>query len=75
MEQRKNYRYVSGETLIPAAEGADKYHLGVASPVLCQGDLLGCVMLLLEENTAPMQEAEQKLVQTMAGFLGKQMEN
>ncbi len=75
MEQRKNYRYVSGEAMLPAAEGADKYHLGVASPVLCQGDLLGCVMLLMEDNTAPMQEAEQKLVQTMAGFLGKQMES
>ena len=75
MEQRKNYRYVPGQTLLPAAEGADKYPLGVAAPILCQGDLMGCVMLLMDESREPMQEADQRLAQTMAGFLGKQMES
>ncbi len=75
MEQRKNYRYEAGGSLIRAAEGSDKYHLGVASPILSQGDLMGCVMLLLGEDQKPLQEADQKLVQTVAGFLGKQMEN
>ncbi len=75
MEQRKNYRYQSGEAQIRAAEGADKYHLGAASPILSQGDLMGCVMLLLGENDKPLQEADQGLVQTVAGFLGKQMES
>ena len=36
---------------------------------------MGCVMLRLEEQDAPLGEAEQKLVQTVAGFLGRQMEN
>ena len=75
MENRKNYRYQSGDTLLRAAEGLDKYHLGVAAPIICQGDLMGCVMLLLGENTSPLAEADQKLAQTMAGFLGKQMES
>ena len=75
MEQRKNYRYVSGENLIKATEGSDKYHLGVAAPILSQGDLMGCVMLLLGEDHTPLQEHDQKLAQTVAGFLGKQMEN
>ena len=75
MEQRKNYRYEAGQTLLPVAEGSDKYHLGVAAPILCQGDLMGCVMLLLGEDREPMQEADQRLAQTMAGFLGKQMES
>lgn len=75
MEQRKNYRYESGETRLRAAEGTDKYHLGVAAPILSQGDLMGCVMLLLGENDSPLGEADQKLAQTVAGFLGKQMEN
>ena len=35
----------------------------------------GAVMLLLDEQDAPLTEAEQKLVQTVAGFLGRQMEN
>ena len=75
MEQRKNYRYVSGESLIRATEGSDKYHLGVAAPILSQGDLMGCVMLLMGDDRTPMQEADQRLAQTVAGFLGKQMEN
>ena len=75
MEQRKNYRYQEGETVIPACEGVEKYHLGVASPILSQGDLMGCVMMLLQEDDSPLQEADQRLAQTAAGFLGKQMES
>ena len=75
MEQRKNYRYQPGESLIKATEGSDKYHLGVAAPILSQGDLMGCVMLLLGEDRASMQEHDLKLAQTVAGFLGKQMES
>ena len=75
MEQRRNYRYESGGKRIQAAEGADKYHLGVAAPILSQGDLMGCVMLLLGEGDAPLSEKDQKLAQTAASFLGKQMEN
>ena len=75
MEQRKNYRYQPGENLIRASEGSDKYYLGVAAPILCQGDLMGCVMLLMGENRQPMAESDQKLAQTVAGFLGKQMES
>jgi len=75
MEQRKNYRYESGNPSIQAAEGAEKYRLGVAAPILSQGDLMGCVMLLLGEGDAPLTEPDQKLAQTAADFLGKQMEN
>ena len=75
MEQRKNYRYVAGESLIRASESSDKYHLGVAAPILSQGDLMGCVMLLMDDNRTPMLESDQKLAQTVAGFLGKQMES
>ena len=75
MEQRKNYRYQAGEAVIRACEGTDKYHLGVAAPILSQGDLMGCVMMLLQEEDAPLQESDQKLAQTAAGFLGRQMES
>ena len=75
MEQRKNYRYTAGEALIRASESSDKYHLGVAAPILSQGDLMGCVMLLMGDDRTPMPESSQKLAQTVAGFLGKQMES
>ena len=52
-----------------------RQHLGAAAPILSQGDLMGCVLLLLGENDSPLQEADQGLVKTAAGFLGKQMEN
>ncbi len=74
MEQRKNYRFQPGDMPIRATESSDKYHLGVAAPILSQGDLMGCVMLLMGENAQPLQEADQKLAQTVANFLGKQME-
>ena len=75
MEQRRHYRYTTGDPLLKVSEESDKYHLGVASPILSQGDLMGCVMLLMGEDRTPMQEADQKLAQTVAGFLGKQMES
>ena len=75
MEQRKNYRFRTGDPFVRASEQSEKYHLGVAAPILSQGDLMGCVMLLLSENDNPLAEAEQGLVQTVAGFLGKQMES
>ncbi len=75
MSQRRNYRYEGGSPMLPAAEGAEKYRLGVASPILSQGDLMGCVMLLLSEGDKPLTEPDQKLAQTVAEFLGKQMEN
>ena len=37
--------------------------------------VLGAVLLLMGENASPMQESDQKLAQTVAGFLGKQMES
>ena len=42
---------------------------------MSQGDLMGCVMLLLNENDSPLTEPDQKLAQTAAAFLGKQMES
>jgi AbrB family transcriptional regulator (stage V sporulation protein T) len=75
MEQRRNYRYTPGDPLLKASDESEKYHLGVAAPILSQGDLMGCVMLLMGEDRTPMQEADQKLAQTVAGFLGKQMES
>ena len=75
MEGRKHYLFQSGQTPLHPTENSDKYQLGAAAPIICQGDLLGCVMLLMGENDAPPQESDRKLVQTVAGFLGKQMES
>ena len=75
MEQRKSYRYRAGEARLKPAESVERYHLGVAAPIIAEGDLMGCVMLLMNEDDSAPTESEQKLAQTVAGFLGKQMES
>lgn len=67
--------YQSGESPIRAADGTDKYHLGAAAPILSQGDLMGCVMLLLGENDSPLQDSDRTLARTAASFLGMQLES
>ena len=75
MEARRLYRYDPGAEKLRPTDHSEKYHLGVAAPILCQGDILGCVMMLLEENGEPMSEMDQRLACTVAEFLGKQMES
>lgn len=75
MENRKFYRYTPGDQPLKPTDSTDKYHLGVAAPIISQGDLMGCVMMLLENDGTPLQESDQKLTQTVAEFLGKQMES
>ena len=75
MEQRKNYLFKAGDTPIFAADGEEKYRLGAAAPILSQGDLMGCVMLLLGEKDGPLSESDQSVAKTAAGFLGRQMES
>ena len=64
-----------GGVKLRAAEGADRYYLGVASPTLADGAILGCVMILMDEQGQGFDDADQKIAQTAAGFLGKQMES
>ena len=75
MESRRIYRWQAGESKLRVTDSAERYHVGVAAPILAEGDLMGEVLLLLEENDQPLGESEQKLVQTVAGFLGRQMES
>ena len=75
MDQRKCYCYTPGTAKFRASEGSDRYYLGVASPITADGDILGCVMILMDENGQGFDEADRKIAQTAAGFLGKQMES
>lgn len=60
---------------IPVSEdGGEVYIHQMIVPILCEGDVIGSVMLLEDDNKSKMGEVEQKLVLNAAGFLGKQME-
>lgn len=75
MQSRRVYRHQAGASPIYAVDGLEKYRLGVAAPILSEGDLMGSVLLLLGHEDPSPEEGEQKLVQTVAGFLGRQMES
>ena len=45
------------------------------APIICEGDAIGAVALLSRENKVKFGDMEVKLVNTAAGFLGRQMES
>ncbi|MCM1268656.1 MAG: recombinase family protein [Bacteroidales bacterium] len=51
----------------------DVHHEAI-SPIICEGDVIGSVILLETDHKSRMGEVEQKLIQSAAGFLGRQME-
>lgn len=73
MESRGSVRYDGGEPIY-VLDGDERYHVSVAAPIISEGDILGCVIFV---NTAPTagRDLEFKLAQTVASFLGKQMES
>jgi len=74
MERRKLYQRTGAEHKITLADGIDKYVIDVAAPILTEGDVLGCVVFF-SEGDGNSTEVEYKLAQTVAAFLGKQMES
>ena len=51
----------------------DKFSQTVC-PIICQGDVIGSVILLAKDARTKMGELEKKLAYCAAGFLGRQME-
>ncbi|MCD7947785.1 MAG: AbrB/MazE/SpoVT family DNA-binding domain-containing protein [Oscillospiraceae bacterium] len=75
MEGRQIYQHNAGNPPLPLLEGEEKYHLTCAAPILSEGDVLGCVIFAATDANANSNEVDYKLLQTIAGFLGRQMEN
>jgi len=75
MDRRKLYCSGENEAAIPVTEEESKYSVISASPILSEGDVLGCVLFVSgEENRQGAGEVEEKLLQTISGFLGRHME-
>lgn len=55
-------------------EAGEEYLHQAIAPIICEGDIIGSVVLLENDNRGKMGEVEQKLVLSAAGFLGRQME-
>ena len=62
------------EFITVAGEEMDGVTAEVIVPIICEGDVIGSVILLENDGKSKMGEVEQKLAQSAAGFLGRQME-
>ena len=54
--------------------GMEEIAAEAIAPIVCEGDVIGAVMLLGKDEKASMGETEKKLALTAASFLGRQME-
>ena len=61
-------------TNLPLVDGNEKHRLLLAQPIIAEGDSIGSVAFFSDEN-AKITDAEEKLVNAAAGFLGRHMES
>lgn len=60
---------------VPITDSQDEeYAYEVISPIICEGDVIGGVLLLSKDDKKKLTELEQKMAACAAGFLGRQME-
>ena len=79
---RSLYVWHEGEEKLPvlSARTDVSHSISCAMPIISEGDIVGCVVSLrsMEEGRvtdAPTGDVEVKLIQTAAGFLGRQLES
>ena len=76
MEKRTLYTMKQGEEKISVLSDGGSHYVTCAMPIVSEGDIIGCVASLCANETDRMPEAtEQKLIQTAASFLGRQLED
>ena len=75
MENRRAVRTEAGGRRPLPVESESGFAISVAAPILSEGDVLGCVMFLSRPGAPEGTELEFKLAQTVASFLGRQMES
>ena len=73
MNERGIYR-ADGACSLPVVRDDTQHCLSVAAPILSEGDVMGCIVFSVPRGEQSRGELEFKLAQTVAAFLGKQME-
>ena len=76
ISSRENVMASKGDRnfIMVSEEATEEYQHQAISPIICEGDVIGAVILLETDNKGRMGEVEQKLIMSAAGFLGRQME-
>ena len=79
IDSRSLYVWREGMELVPVIAEGGSHSVRCAMPIFSEGDIVGCVVSLFngekEEKKAPAMDVETKLIQTAAGFLGRQLES
>ncbi len=82
INSRGLYVYHEGEEKLPVlSSNLDMTHyISCAMPIISEGDIIGCVASVQlndesRDSGAPTGDVEVKLIQTAAGFLGRQLES
>jgi len=75
MDGRQIYQHRPDTPALPLFDNDNKYVLTCVAPILSEGDVLGCALFAGTEKEAKSNEIDYKLLQTIAAFLGRQMEN
>ena len=58
-----------------AVDDVDGVTAQVVTPIICEGDAIGAVVLMSREPRMKFGDGELRLASTAAGFLGRQMES
>ena len=76
MTERESLIASKGEkSYITISYDDDDYTQQVITPIICEGDVIGAVVILSREAKQKLGEMELKLAQTASSFLGRQMES
>ncbi|MDP4118667.1 MAG: stage V sporulation protein T [Bacillota bacterium] len=76
MDSRSPYTSDGENSAVEIIEGETAYTVGVAVPIITEGDTVGTVAILSDDHSQrAMGEVEQKLAYAAAGFIGKHMES
>ncbi len=73
MREKTSFICTDGKKL-KITDHSDKYSLGVVSPIIAEGDAIGNVVIMSDDDNTNMTDVEVKLAGAASMFLGKQME-
>lgn len=60
--------------MVTPEDDASAYTAQIVAPILSDGDVIGSLILLSRENGVRMTDIDQKVAETTAGIVGRQME-
>ena len=76
MTERESLVATKGEkNFISISYDEEEYTGQVIAPIICEGDVIGAVLLLARDGKQNVGEMELKIATTAASFLGRQMES